>query len=428
MTNKLQFKYFLSDKKNPVQKNSKLWTTPLPMNRKQPLKASGISVSYGDYFAAVHSFLKKDGIETIVLAASQCLNSHTKSEIKPEEIEPDKIEEICIYLEKHGEFYHPARIEIIAHELKFNCVLNVAISNAGKGCIEREYSCLKKLNTDFPFLFIPKVYGCGEVRIKESGLKISMFLGEWFEGFGEFHISHDRTSRENRIIVWDHEQGNFFLSPDQTIELYRQAAMILTCYYNVETSEQIFPWHHAAGDFVVRLQNNKMELKLITVRNYTSPFKASPFKGKNINENKIENKGIDPDLVLQAMLLFFLNLSIRMRLDRVDGIGDIVWADDIAVEGTVKGFFQGLTRKPPIVSIQESLAICFQQYFSLYTESVLYDLLRAIVNMYNPSTPEIHVIKRNLKNHAHILHNIIRGKRSQALHMNVFRATNIANL
>ena len=137
------------------------------------------------------------------------------------------------------------------HSYKF--VVNVAISAAGRDCIEREYNCLKRLGNDFSFSSIPEVYGYGKTCVKEGGHTISMFLGQWFEGFNEFHISHDKADNKYKILVWDSEKGNYFLSPDNTLELYRQAAMILTGYYNIETFEQIFPWHHAAGDFVIRL-------------------------------------------------------------------------------------------------------------------------------------------------------------------------------
>jgi len=107
------------------------------------------------------------------------------------------------------------------------------------------------MNNDFPFSFVPKVYGTGEVFTKDNHY-ISMFLGEWFEGFNEFHISRDPADGKNKIVVWDNQQSNFFLSADQIMELYRQATMILTSYYNIETFEQIFSWHHAAGDFVLK--------------------------------------------------------------------------------------------------------------------------------------------------------------------------------
>ena len=32
-----------------------------------------------------------------------------------------------------------------------------------------------------------------------------------------------------------------------------------------------------------------------------------------------------------------------MRIDRLDGVGDVVWAEDYCLEGVVPGFLEGLT-------------------------------------------------------------------------------------
>jgi len=389
MPNKPQFKYFLSDATNSAQENSGIWSTLLPTTRKPPQKIICISVTYGDYFRAVNSFLKKNRFEILITAFSQSINR---------QIIPEEIEEIRICLVKHGEFYHPSIVEAVLEKESYKFVLNVAISAAGRNCIEREYNCLKKLGNDFSFSSIPEVYGYGEACVKESGHEMSMFLGEWFEGFNEFHISYDGSDNKHKILVWDSEKGNFFLSPDNASELYRQAAMILTGYYNIETFEQIFPWHHAAGDFVIRMQNNKAELKLITVRQYAPIFA----------KKDDEETGRNVEMILEALLVFLLNLSIRMRLDRIDGTGNIVWSDDIAVQGTLKGFFQGLRRKDSTDLFSDAFDTYFHEYLlSSCTEKDLYDLSLAIVNSYNPSAPEIPVMRKNIKKHAEILYNAI---------------------
>ncbi|MBW2567990.1 MAG: hypothetical protein JRD93_00260 [Deltaproteobacteria bacterium] len=389
MPNKPQFKYFLSDATNSVQKNSEIWSILLPTTRKPLQKVIDIPVTYGDYFSAVRSFLKQNRFENLISAFPQKINR---------QIIPEEIEKIRVCLIKHGEFYHPSLIEAVLDKKSYKFVLNVAISTAGMNCIEREYNCLKKLDNYFSFSSVPEVYSYGETCVKESRNKISMFLGEWFEGFNEFHISHDRTDNKYKILVWDTEKGNYFLSPNNTLELYRQAAMILTGYYNIETFEQIFPWHHAAGDFVIKLQNNKAELKLITVRQYAPMFAKK--------ENK--ETGRDVEMILEALLVFLLNLSIRMRIDRIDGTGDIVWSDDIAVQGILKGFFQGLRRKDKTDSFSDSFDTCFHDYLlSSCTEKDFYDLSSAIINSYNPAAPEIPVIKQNIKKHAEVLYKAI---------------------
>jgi hypothetical protein len=104
-------------------------------------------------------------------------------------------------------------------------------------------------------------------------------------------------------------------------------ARILTAYYNWNTFRQIYPWHHAAGDFVLREEGGKVDVRLVTIRDYRPVVDFSTRKraGK-----------------LLALILFFLHLTVQMRLDRLDGIGDVIWAEDHCLEGAVAGFFQGL--------------------------------------------------------------------------------------
>jgi len=338
-------------------------------------------LTHGDYFTAVRNFLEQDGCEIITRAVSQ----HARQDITFE-----AIEEIRIILEKHGEFYHPARIEIIFAETTLSFVLNVAVSDIGKRYTDREFRCLEQLNAQFPFSFLPRVYGRGRIDTQSEPSEIRMFLGEWFQGFNEFHISLDPTDEQQKIVVWDQEHGNYFLPADQAEDLYRKAARILTGYYNVETSEHISSWHHAAGDFVLKCQPREVDVKLITVRRYGPLFEIGPGIGDN-----------DPDAerILESLLVFFLNLAIKMRIDRLDGVGEIVWSDDIAVKGVLKGFFEGLLSKPPVRSFPGSLADGFRKYLSACTHEDLLDLNFAMVRAYHPMAPEVPIIRQNLKQH-----------------------------
>jgi hypothetical protein len=373
------FKFFLSNKKHPVTQDSGIWQNLLPVTRKHDQASFGQSISYGEYFSIARSFIEKDRFENLLKAVSL----FAKRSVSLEDIK-----EIHVFLEKHGEFYHPSRIETSFCGKTVRFVLNVAVSDKGKGFIEKEYPSIKKLNKEFTYGFIPKVYGKGEVFIKGK-TKTCMFLGQWFDNYNEFHISGP-SDKNKRIVVWDPKE-NYFLSADQTKELYKQATLILTSYYNTETFEQIYPWHHAAGDFVLRKENKNIDLKLITVRQYRS------------FDNKKGTRDDDPQSILETLLVFFLNLSIKMRLDRIDGVGNIAWSDDIAIQGIVEGFFTALASKPLIKTISAPLNDCFQYYLSSYTESDLYDLSMDIADAHNPDSPDVPVIKQNLEQHVHDL-------------------------
>jgi hypothetical protein len=164
--------------------------------------------------------------------------------------------------------------------------------------------------------------------------------------------------------------------------------LILTSYYDLETFEQILPWSHGAGDFVLKLVEGRIKLRLVSARGYTS---------------LIKDKNRDPQSILEALLVFLLNLTIRMRLDRIDGTGDVVWSDDFAVEETISGLFQGLALKPPIPLFADPLDVCFKGYLSFWAEKELYDLAETIVNLYDSGSPDVPVMRKNLKAHVKIL-------------------------
>ena len=350
------------------------------MNRK-PEKGEDVSVSYEDYFGAVQSFMEKRGLKMIGGVVSEYGEN------------PIGIQEIRIFLDKHGEFYHPARIEAVMEGKAVSFVLNVAVSTAGKKCLEREFCLLKKLRENYTYSFVPEVYGRGDVFTK-SGHHISMFLGEWFEGFHEFHLSLHPRQRQNTILVWEPQQVNFWLSRGQTRALYRQAAMILTYYYDVETFEQIFNWHHAAGDFVVKLQSLSVKVRLVTVRKYVA---------------MVDNASRDIQSICEALLVFFLNLTIRMRLDRLDGIGEVVWADDMAVEGALQGFFDGLSMKPSLSLLPASLDECFRYYLLARNETELHEYATAIVDSNHPKSPDVPILQKHLKEHIAVLYHSIQN-------------------
>ena len=387
-----RFLYYISGLENPVSKEHPTWDKPLALTRGHVTAATGENsgdfISIGDYFQAVRRFFEKDGMEIIGEIFKQQVQRN---------VLPGDIERICVFLVKHGEFYHPSRVEVTVDGRQMYFVLNVAISQAGKAHIVGEYQFLKKLNRDFAFAYLPQVYGYGEVEIRDT-YKAAMFIGEWLNDYYEFHISRDPADNKNKIVVWDSRQGNYFLSANQSLDLYNQAAGILTSYYNLTTFEQIYSWHHAAGDFVIRLENEKVDLKLITVRRYTSTFN---------NTDDLKNAENNAELILQAMLVFFLDLCLKMRLDRLDGVGDIVWADNTAVQGTLIGFLNALDLKSNVATLPDSPLRCFYQYLSLCSKTDLHELSRAIMKTSKPNAEEIDVIEQHLDNHVDFLHHCI---------------------
>jgi hypothetical protein len=382
------FSFFIPASKEPVTENSPIWQARIPLRLDALLKNEGESVRHADYFQATRSFLESDSCKILVRAVIEQLGR---------DVRLDDIEEIRINLEKHGQFYHPARIETVVFQKRISFVLNVAISEAGRHLIEKEYHLLNRLNTAQPFHYLPQVYGFGRIGGPEE-MSFDMFLGEWFEGYHEFHISIDPADQKPKILVWDDERGRFFLSHSQMQNLYAEAAKILTGYYNLESFEQISAWHHGAGDFVVKIENDRLQLKLVSVRQYGVMFE---------NANQAQTKEKEARLILQALLVFFLNLSLHMRLDRFDGTGKMTWLDESAAEATVIGFLEALSKKPNVAVLPDSAFTCFSAYLLSCTQADLLDLLQTLVSRLNPKMPELPLIRQNIKEHVETLYHIL---------------------
>ena len=384
-----RFTYFTSHSKEPVTAAGPVWKAPIPLRLDALLKSEGESIRYADYYQAARSFLENNAYAVILRAVSRQLDRAVKD---------SDIEEVRITLQKHGEFYHPARIEIFVFQKRLSMVLNVAVSEIGRRFIEKEYQNLKRLNTEQPFDDLPQVYGFGRIP-GSGGSNFAMFLGQWFDGYHEFHISIDPTDNKPKIMVWDDRRGRFFLPADQTRTLYARVSKILTGYYNLESFEQIFSWHHAAGDFIVKTDAQSLELKLISVRKYGSLFGShkQPPTGQSNSE-----------LILQALLVFFLNLSIRMRLDRIDGIGEMVWSNPLAVDAALIGFLEALSVKPDIPSLPDSPLACFIAYLASCRQTDLLKLSESIVERFNPRMSELPLVKKNLHTHVETLHRSVR--------------------
>jgi hypothetical protein len=379
-----RYSYYIAPQPTPLSPASAVWAESLPLVRPTSGKSAEITVSQGQFFDTVRTFLEQDGGEMFCGVLAQDLQ---------QTVLPEDIQEIQIHLEKHGEFYHPARVlaDVLGHKVAL--VLNVAISDTGKKHIDGEFQNLKRLNTEFGESFLPRVYSLGKATTS-SGLEFYMFLGEWFQDYHEFHISHQTSGNQGQICVWDDRKGRYTLSREQSLRLYRQAAGIMTCFYNVTTYENISPWHHAAGDFIVRLNQNNIDLKLITVRGYAPLFQ---------DLNDLTPDAQSAEQILQALLIFFLKLSIRMRLDRIDGVGELVWSDPGVVQSTVTGIFDGLAQKLADPILPDAVDTCFLYYLSICSRQDLFELSESILHTFPPAAPEIPLIKQHLAEHVRLL-------------------------
>ncbi|MCG6910385.1 MAG: hypothetical protein LJE94_09725 [Deltaproteobacteria bacterium] len=342
-----------------------------PSSARQPAPDS---LTYGEYFEVVESFLV-DNVDKTVSARIA------------------STEQLEVHLEKHGAFYHPSRIVEPNENRKAQYVLNVAASTIGKAYLRNEFRILQMLEKKYAYPFLPRVFACRETAISESR-SVSLFLGEWFESHHEFHVSKIKQTGSSGIRLWDPANDHCFLSIDEARSAFRQAAMILTACYDVETFEQVFAWHHAAGDFVVNLSANREPLvKLVTVRRYAPLVVAA-------ND--------DSEAMLDALLLFLFNMSMHMRIDRLDGVGELCWIDDFVVPATLEGFYKGLALQHLNRRIPEKFAGYFRSYLAKMTAGDMLDLFASMAARQPPDSPDTPLVASHAERHAEAFFNAVR--------------------
>jgi hypothetical protein len=353
------------------------------LTRTEAGQTSEPSLSYGPYFRAIQDVISRNMYRPLIDATARQL---------AEDISLSDIHEILIYGEKHGSDYHPARVEVMVNDACAAFVMNVAVTARGKDRLCREFDVLKHLNEKYDFSFLPKTYFQGEAFCSTGRAEGSMlmFLADWFKGYHEFHLSIDENDGFQRLVVWDAVKGHQCLSPLQARRVYSQAAKVMTLYYDMETFEQIFPWHHGAGDFVVKTQDKSLDVRLVTARQYAPMLGCS--EGVSVQE---------------ALLFFLLNLSVRMRLDRLDGVGPVAWADDDCVEATVGGFIEGLWTREQQGIINGNFVEGVLRFCRSLAKDDFFDGCHALIDACDPSAPDIPVIRSRLEGHVRKLYTAI---------------------
>ena len=216
-----------------------------------------------------------------------------------------------------------------------------------------------------------------------------MFLGEWLDDYHEFHLSQEDHNGSPATILWDMNRGHIFLSEIEAAEVYRQVAFILTYYYDTRTFNEVYPWHHASGDFVVCRSGGTTRVKLITVRQYAS---------RMVFEHKA------PENVIEALLVFFVNLTLRMRLDRYDGIGPVAWAGGHCVQATLGGFLDALRTKIVERSCDRVLVQEFIRMAGGLSPTELVQIFQPAVEAYDPDAPDVPVVLDNLAEHIFLVY------------------------
>ncbi|NWF52184.1 MAG: hypothetical protein HXY47_03795 [Nitrospirae bacterium] len=342
-----------------------------------PLEGDELKTPYKIYFYSIKDFLLRDNSKLLLLSISKNIGK---------EIQPKEIDEILIRIEKHGILYHPASIEIICKDNRVKFCLNVAVSDLGRYWLKKEYNTIEELHTKFNLPYLPKTYFFGEFN------SMSFLLEDWFDGYHEFHLSIDNKGKQ-QLKLWDFNKGYKYLYPEESFEIYKQASKILTSYYELEDFSQILGWHQAAGDFVAKIENMKVDVRLTTARQH------GPFIGfTDLNT-------LNPIL---ALLYFFLNLTLKMRLDKLDGIGEAAWADDLCIEATLTGFSEAMQSRKNLKSYLNFEVKDFLRLMHSFSQKELKRIVSPLIEQYK-NTSDYPIIITNLDRHIEKLLNTLQN-------------------
>jgi hypothetical protein len=388
---KSRFHFYISGEEKEVLPGSALWG--LPLSGKKPGGNDAVvsgparqdrDITVGEYFSASCRFLSRNGFSILISGLKEVLQKHVLYE---------HVHKISIFLEKHGAFYHPLKIRVdLADTQTCFFVLNGAVGNPGLSLIEKEVSLISKLNKNYPKRYLPLVFGLDILRTSKG--IIGFFLGEWFQDYKEFHVTAGNGERQ--IVVWESDGSCCYLAEKAALPVYREAARILTYYYNIETFEQVWPWHHAAGDFILRQSGGQFQVRLITVRGY---FPLTEFGG---DETEKKNQ------ILPSLLVFFFNLSLRMRLDRMDGTGEAVMLEEGVITATVDGFLDALNEKSKAYDCGDLKRI-FISFFNGFSLDQMVGIGTTILEsgeIMNPA--ENGLIRRSLESHCRMMQEIFK--------------------
>jgi hypothetical protein len=375
----MRFRFFLSGQQGDIEFSEEELRRPFLLNPSEEHPF----LTLADYFGALQQF--------IMLNKGNLLQSVLKNQVALSEIP-----EIIIRSEKHGAFYHIASIELPGPESSVKLAVTTAVTPSARTSLHEEYAILQRL-TEISADLIPETYYKKSIIWKTDSdtEEFVMVLSEWLTGYHEWHISDVPDTGDRRVHLWDYDKGFLYLEDDKTYELMRQAASILTCYYDQDSFRQIYPWHHGAGDFIVNAGPDGISVKLITARQY---------------DPLVHFEQPEETDRLVAAIHFLLNLSLRMRLDRLDGIIEPVWLGPYAVHAAVAGFFDRIAAMQEDNNHRIGPASEFLEIMQSFDEQEILDMYGSLLEIYKEEDPDdFQLIQENLAEHAAELYKILQG-------------------
>lgn len=368
------FSYFHSSDNSRQPFSDEMLEKSIYENR--PCSSEGVltSLSYRAYFRFISEFIISRWEQVVDI-----LENESKDQIR-------QIDSVEILAEKSGSDYYPASVRFATPTERLSFVANVATTSRGRSRLWMDFELLNYFHRKGDGIYLPRPYLISSEREfvnAESDDCMLMFLGQWLDGYHEFHLTRLKGQNDLSLVVWDMDNGLKLASASQAREIYRQTAFILTYYFELTDFREIFPWHHASGDFVVRLEPTP-DVKLVTVRQYSPRIQSE--------------KDFELD-VHEAALLFLCNLTIRNRVDRLDGVRDMAWGPHCSLDATVAGFFDCLKARENVGSVKAGFAAGLRSICERLDLIAWAQLFEGTLESFNRQAPDFDLIERNLPEH-----------------------------
>ncbi len=302
----------IASQAGPLELDSRSAALPLP----QGPDGDALLLHYGPYLNSLRDLLLRDCFDLLIQVVSRRSGSPVSA---------SDLRGMDIISEKHGAFYNVACVRVFLEDHDYAFALTSAVTDFQKAIMTREAQALQEVQAILAEDLLPRLRFEGEAQYvdKKNGPRmLKVLITDWLDDFHEFHLCRTQPDQPLATAVWHESRGRLVLSASQTAEAYRKAARLLTLCYDTASGRQVYPWHHAAGDFVIRCDDESLDVRLISVRDY---------------KRLIHEDGEDQNPLL-GLLHFFLNLTLRMRLDRLDGTGDLAWMGRPCLDACAAGF------------------------------------------------------------------------------------------
>ncbi len=320
-----------------------------------------------DYFEAIKSFILGDARKAFERILEEVLGSP---------VSLNDVDMLLIRSEKHGAFHHVASIEFIMNKAAAKFALATFLSS-NEHWFRNECANLEEIQLlTKPYQFTPRLYLKGRHEIARRGQAETLFfmVSQWLEGYHEWHLYRRSNEKGSNITVWDDDQGHRPVSRQEAREIFYEIGFILTYCYDFAEHRRVGRWSNAAGDFVVGSKAGSTEVMLTTVRDYAPVVDIESLKSNQ---------------PLMPLTFFFFETLTLARLDRHEGVGNLLWCEDWCIFPVIKGIFDALEEKASQGKLPPTMPSEFLLLLKSFTPEEIETLLQYTLTQLGNTNPQL---------------------------------------